>query len=354
MALYEDTFQLVNPDEQAPGENYIYKGTMGPVGQEQAYYERRGVDRGVPQAPGQTQPGTGIEQDFAFLRSAISKLGFNPYTINPMGDAVKEFQANETALFNQAFGHTGMTPSTLTPEALKYWNEQKRQLINQKATELTAKAVQGKAMLDDVMKLYRERTAMEQQQQKELFAEAERRRKEGLPPMPSAQERKRMADEAQLLKMIEDLEAQLKPVDSTGVESETGKAPAEEWVGPVKGRWGQLEEKYKDLPPAQIQFYATIRDMNDFVLRVRSGAQINEQEYKRLTSFLADPNLPIENLKSRIARFKQNLKWMIGLEQQTYRQTPSSTEERTVVKKQRNTRTGQIKTIYSDGSEEIE
>jgi hypothetical protein len=166
MALYEDeTFQLANPeDEQPDPSQYVLKGKMGPVGAEQNYYEKKGVNRGG--TPGQEQgvnapTGQGIDQDFAFLNTVISKLGYNPYTINPTGDAVKEFQANESRLFQEAFGNTGMTPSTLTPEALKYWNEQKQQLIQQKAAELSQRVTQGKELLGKVMDMRKERIAEE-------------------------------------------------------------------------------------------------------------------------------------------------------------------------------------------------
>ena len=166
MALYEDeTFQLANPeDEQPDPSQYVLKGKMGPVGAEQNYYEKKGVNRGG--TPGQEQgvnapTGQGIDQDFAFLNTVISKLGYNPYTINPTGDAVKEFQANESRLFSEAFGNTGMTPSTLTPEALKYWNEQKQQLIQQKAAELSQRVTQGKELLGKVMDMRKERIAEE-------------------------------------------------------------------------------------------------------------------------------------------------------------------------------------------------
>ena len=55
MALYDDeTMALRNPGEPAP-EGFILKGQMGPVGQEQDYYERAksptvGQPQGQPQA----------------------------------------------------------------------------------------------------------------------------------------------------------------------------------------------------------------------------------------------------------------------------------------------------------------
>lgn len=164
MALYEDdTFQLANPEDEQPNPSqYVLKGQMGPVGQEQNYYEKIGVNRGTqPQQQGQGQVGQDIDQDFAFLNSVIGKLGYNPYTINPAGQALKEFQDNESRLFGEAFGHTGMTPESLTPEALQYWNQQKQQAIQNRAAELTTQVSQGKELIGQVMGLRKERIAEE-------------------------------------------------------------------------------------------------------------------------------------------------------------------------------------------------
>jgi hypothetical protein len=106
-------------------------------------------------------------------------------------------------------------------------------------------------------------------------------------PVPSDQMTK-MADLDTLQKQIGDTEKLFKP----------------EYVGPVAGRYGSMKEKLVDIPEDQVQFYATVRDMKDSLLRARSGAQINEQEYKRLVSFLPDENLPSGNFVARTKRFK--------------------------------------------------
>lgn len=374
MALYEeDSMVLRNPGEQAP-EGYILKGRMGPVGEEQDYYERASSPTvGQKEQPQGFPAGGDINQ---FLDWVIkTKIGFNPFEFNPTTEAMKTWKQNEAELFNATFANTGITPQSMTPDALKHWNAQRKEGLAafiQEAQQKQQNAVAYLKMLADGWQEYntvagrlelptgekllvnkfgqgiRNAQAMEQggvqpQTKGGFLTEPVKT------PAPSAQERKRMMDEANLLKMSDDIMVQLKPDDK-------GVIPAEDWTGPIKGRYGQISEKVRDLPPAQVNFYATIRDMNDFVLRVRSGAQINEQEYKRLTSFLADPNLPTNNLRERIKRFRDNLKWMRGLEEREFvrptGQAPS--QERTVIKKQRNTKTGQIKTIYSDGSEEIE
>jgi len=80
------------------------------------------------------------------------------------------------------------------------------------------------------------------------------------------------------------------------------------WVGPIAGRIGGIEEKYTGTASdEQVQFYAYVRDAKDALLRARSGAQINEQEYKRLVAFLPDETSPAPTFKSRVKRFEKEL-----------------------------------------------
>lgn len=123
MALYEDSFVLRNQGEEPP-EGYVLKGQMGPVGQEQDYYERpKSPTVGQPET-GQMPAGGNINQ---FLDWAVkNKLGFNPFTMNPTEDALRKWNENESKFFQMTFGGS-MTPSSMTPDALKHWNEQKKQ-----------------------------------------------------------------------------------------------------------------------------------------------------------------------------------------------------------------------------------
>lgn len=80
------------------------------------------------------------------------------------------------------------------------------------------------------------------------------------------------------------------------------------WVGPIAGRTGAVEEKFLGTASKdQVKFYSWVRDIQDSLLRARSGAQINEQEYQRLANFLPDPNLPSKSFEARAERFKQEL-----------------------------------------------
>jgi hypothetical protein len=80
-----------------------------------------------------------------------------------------------------------------------------------------------------------------------------------------------------------------------------------DYVGAVMGRVGETKGKFVDLPVNQTTFYADVNDIKDQLLRARSGAQINEQEYARLVKFLPDANSPAGNFEAKLARFKQEL-----------------------------------------------
>ncbi len=95
--------------------------------------------------------------------------------------------------------------------------------------------------------------------------------------------------------------------------NEIGRLYKDKYVGPVKGRVGKVEEEWVgNLPSEQVEFYNWTRDIKDALLRARSGAQINEQEYKRLTSFLPGENLPPATFKARKNRFEQEVNIIIS------------------------------------------
>lgn len=81
-----------------------------------------------------------------------------------------------------------------------------------------------------------------------------------------------------------------------------------DWVGPVYGRVGAAREKYTGgATEEQVKFYAYVRDMKDALLRARSGAQINEQEYARLVAFLPDEYMPAPTFRARLDRFDREV-----------------------------------------------
>lgn len=85
-----------------------------------------------------------------------------------------------------------------------------------------------------------------------------------------------------------------------------------DYVGPIAGRLGGIKEQLVELPSQQVEFYSYVRDQKDALLRARSGAQINEQEYKRLVKFLPDENLPPANFKARAKRFTDEVKLILS------------------------------------------
>lgn len=137
------------------------------------------------------------------------------------------------------------------------------------------------------------------------------------------------------------------------------------WVGPVSGRWGTIEEKYTGTATdEQVQFYSYVRDMQDALLRARSGAQINEQEFKRLAGFLPDVNVPAPTFKARLIRFEKELNNVLetkkkalvegGYGSRTPRSpTTGGNPQKTIIKQFISPSTGKTKYIYSDGTEEI-
>lgn len=305
-ANVNDPTVLVGAGEAAPSGQYRYIGQIGTEGDMKDVYTTTPA-----QQPRQEQPNADIPPgvDPQFWQSAIKVLGYNPMKIQPVEDAMREWQKNEKAAFQKVFAGTGITETNMTPEALKYWNDLKKDTLAQLTDQYKTKFTVGKQMLDYMTSEFEKRKAEEEitshqtvnpkTGQKVYTTKTGKPTDTVVPPAPpSEQERKDIKQEMTILKMTKDIEQLFK----------------NDYVGPIAGRYGQLAEKFTDLPEDQVKFYSTIRDINDFVLRVRSGAQINEQEYKRLTSFLMDANLPAENFKARLERFSQNIDWILGLE----------------------------------------
>ena len=67
-----------------------------------------------------------------FLEWAMkNKVGFNPFTMNPVTEAMKEFNSNESQFFNRVFAGRVSSTGNLTPEQLKYWNQERNTIMNQ-------------------------------------------------------------------------------------------------------------------------------------------------------------------------------------------------------------------------------
>jgi hypothetical protein len=117
----------------------------------------------------------------------------------------------------------------------------------------------------------------------------------GLKPIPT-ETAKQLSELHVLLSQIEDVKRLFKP----------------EFVGPIKGRVAALEEATTGkLSDEEIEMRAIVFDMQDALLRARSGAQINEQEYARLVRFLPDVNRPANVFLVRLRRFQRMLQQTI-------------------------------------------
>jgi hypothetical protein len=163
MALYEDDTMQLREQGAPPPDPSIYelKGTMGPVGQEQEYYERRKSPTVGQEQPQGMPAGGDINQ---FLDWAVkTQLGYNPYTMNPVTEAMKKWNTLESQAFQEVFGNSGITPNNMTPEALKHWNEQRKAGIKTLIDEATAKQSTGMEyikMLKEGWKNWQEVTAL--------------------------------------------------------------------------------------------------------------------------------------------------------------------------------------------------
>ena len=76
-----------------------------------------------------------------------------------------------------------------------------------------------------------------------------------------------------------------------------------EYVGRIQGPIGAGKELTGlGVKPGEVEFRQIVNDISDTLLRLRSGAQINEQEYKRLRRLVPTMNLPddvfLDKLKS--------------------------------------------------------
>lgn len=76
---------------------------------------------------------------------------------------------------------------------------------------------------------------------------------------------------------------------------------------PLIGEFPVPEALLPSLTREEYQFLSSLHDYADLVLRQRSGAQINEQEFKRMLTFLAHPGVRAEVIIERLALQDQRL-----------------------------------------------
>ena len=91
------------------------------------------------------------------------------------------------------------------------------------------------------------------------------------------------------------------------------------WTGPIQGRYGGFKENWVGLPTEQADFYASVQNVNNMLIYLRSGKQINETEYKRLVKEMPGATLPDSVFKARLGRFERELNTIIETRQGEYR-----------------------------------
>lgn len=79
------------------------------------------------------------------------------------------------------------------------------------------------------------------------------------------------------------------------------------FVGPIGGRYGLVKEKWIGVPEKQASFYSDLAQIQNSLVYLLSGKQINEQEYKRLLRQLPTADLPESTFDARIDNFELTL-----------------------------------------------
>lgn len=85
-----------------------------------------------------------------------------------------------------------------------------------------------------------------------------------------------------------------------------------EYVGPIAGRLAGMKESTLGLSEEQAIFNATLAQMQNSLVYLMSGKQINEQEYVRLKRQLPDKNLPQSTFEARMNEFERTLNSIIS------------------------------------------
>ena len=71
----------------------------------------------------------------------------------------------------------------------------------------------------------------------------------------------------------------------------------------------------------EVMFRQVVKDIADTLLRLRSGAQINEQEYKRLSKLVPTVGLPDEVFLARLQSLAKSIDESIGIRQRTLKES---------------------------------
>lgn len=79
------------------------------------------------------------------------------------------------------------------------------------------------------------------------------------------------------------------------------------YTGPIQGRTGRLASVTTGNEPNRATFLSAMQDINNAIVYLKSGKQINEQEYKRLRSAMPNVDLADTDFKARMVEFDRTL-----------------------------------------------
>ena len=85
----------------------------------------------------------------------------------------------------------------------------------------------------------------------------------------------------------------------------------EAYVGPIKGRIGQLKDIWGGNSQKQSEFYAAIASLKNSTIKLITGAQMSEVEAKRIMKEIPDISNPLSVLKARLNQTRINRKMLL-------------------------------------------
>lgn len=101
------------------------------------------------------------------------------------------------------------------------------------------------------------------------------------------------------------------------------------FVGPIAGRAGGIAQKTIGVDPKKAQFYSDLAQIQNTLIYMLSGKQINESEYNRLKEQLPSKELPASTFEARMKTFEATLSSIIENRKKNmggYGTNPSSTQ----------------------------
>jgi hypothetical protein len=78
-------------------------------------------------------------------------------------------------------------------------------------------------------------------------------------------------------------------------------------IGPVAGRWGSLKAAYVGGDPEAAKMYQVAADIQNQLIYLFSGKQINEAEFKRLKATFPSTDLPYDTFVARLENFRARM-----------------------------------------------